>query len=141
MKVKSLSSVRPFATPWTIAHQAPPSMGFSSKNTGVGCHFLLSNSWQPHGLPGSSVYAISQARLLERVAISFCLTLGDLMDCQAPLSMQFPRQDYWCRLPFPTPGDLPNPGIEPKSLAIPTLTGRFFTTEPPGKPQKFICLN
>ena len=41
LEVKSLSRVRLFATPWTVAHQAPPSMGFSGKNTGVGCHFLL----------------------------------------------------------------------------------------------------
>ena len=41
MKVKSLSCVLPFVTPWTVAHQAPPSMGFSGKNTGVGCHFIL----------------------------------------------------------------------------------------------------
>ena len=55
--------------------------------------------------------------------------------CQAPLSMGFSRQEYWSRLPFPTPlGDLPNPGIEPASPVSPALTGRFFTTEPPGKP-------
>ena len=42
MKVKLLSPVRLFVTPWTVAHQAPPSMGFSGKNTGVGCHFLIS---------------------------------------------------------------------------------------------------
>ena len=41
VKVKSLSRVRLFATPWTTAYQAPPSMGFSSKSTGVGCHCLL----------------------------------------------------------------------------------------------------
>ena len=41
VKVKSLSRVRLFATPWTVAYQAPLSMGFSGKNTGVGCHFLL----------------------------------------------------------------------------------------------------
>ena len=39
-------------------------------------------------------------------------------------------------VPFPTPGDLPDPGIEPMSLASPALSGRFFTTEPPGKPYK-----
>ena len=47
--------------------------------------------------------------------------------CQAPLSMGFPRQEYWSGLPFPSPGDLPNPGMEPAS---PALAGRFFTTEP-----------
>ena len=44
--------------------------------------------------------------------------------------MEFPRQAYWSRLPFPSLGDLPDPGIEPTS---PALAGRFFTTEPPGK--------
>ena len=50
---------------------------------------------------------------------------------QLPLSMGFPKQEYWSGLPFPSLGDLPDPGIEPRSLA---LVGRFFTTEPPGKP-------
>ena len=44
---------------------------------------------------------------------------------QAPLSMGFPRQEYWSGLPFPSPGDLRDPGIEPKS---PALAGKFFTT-------------
>ena len=51
--------------------------------------------------------------------------------CPAPLSTGFFRQEYWCGLPFPPPGDLPNPGIEPMS---PALARGFFTTEPPGKP-------
>ena len=50
---------------------------------------------------------------------------------QAPLSMGFPRQEYQSGLPFPSQGDLPNPGIKPES---PELAGGFFTTEPPGKP-------
>ena len=49
---------------------------------------------------------------------------------QAPLSMEFFRQEYWNGLPFPTPGDHPNPGMEPSSSA---LAGRFFNTAPPGK--------
>ena len=52
--------------------------------------------------------------------------------------MGFPRQEYWRGLPFPTPGDLPDPGIEPTSLASSALAGGFFTTEPPGKPPE--CL-
>ena len=44
--------------------------------------------------------------------------------------MGFLRQEYWSGLPFPSPGDLPDPGIKPVS---PALTGRFFNTEPPGK--------
>ena len=50
---------------------------------------------------------------------------------QAPLFMGFPGQEYWNGLPFPSPEDLPDSGIE---LISPTLTGGFFTTEPPGKP-------
>ena len=53
---------------------------------------------------------------------------------QAPLSMGFTRKEYWNGLPFPPPGDLPDPGIEPASLVSPALAGRFFTTELPGKP-------
>ena len=50
---------------------------------------------------------------------------------QGPLSMGFPRQEYWSEFPFTSTGDLPDPGIKPLSLI---LAGRFFTTEPPGKP-------
>ena len=50
---------------------------------------------------------------------------------QAPLSMEFSRQEYWSGFRFPSPGDLPDPGIEPASSA---LAGRFFTAEPPGEP-------
>ena len=53
---------------------------------------------------------------------------------QAPLSIGFPRQEYGSGLPFPSPGDLPDPGMEPASLASLLLAGRFFNTEPPGKP-------
>ena len=49
---------------------------------------------------------------------------------QAPLSMGFFRQEYWSGLPFPPPGNLPDPGIEPVS---PALAGKFFTTEASGK--------
>ena len=54
--------------------------------------------------------------------------------CQVPLSIRFPRQGNWSGLPFPTPGDLLNPEIKPESPASPALAGRFFTTEPAGKP-------
>jgi len=69
---KSLSRVQLFVTPWTVAHQAPPFMGFS-------------------------------------------------------------KQEYWSGLPFPSPGDLPNPGIEPRS---PTLQADTLNSEPPGKLSK-----
>ena len=70
MKVKSLSPVQLFAAPWTVAHQAPPSVGFS-------------------------------------------------------------RQEYWSGLPFPSPGDLPDTGIKPRS---PSFQAGALTSEPPGKP-------
>ena len=50
---------------------------------------------------------------------------------QAPLSMGFPRQEHWSGLPFPSPREFPDPGIEPES---PSLAGGFFIMEPPGKP-------
>ena len=71
MKVKSLTRVRLFVTPWTVAYQASTSMGLS-------------------------------------------------------------RQEYWSGLPFPSPGDLPDPGIEPGS---PALEADALTSEPPGKPK------
>ena len=74
VKVKSLSRVRLFATPWTVAYQAPPSMGFF-------------------------------------------------------------RQEYWSGFPFPSPGDLPNPGVEPR---FPALEANALTSEPPGKSFQYI---
>ena len=47
---------------------------------------------------------------------------------QAPLSTEFPSQEYWSGLPFPTPRDLPDPGVKPESLASPALAGGFFAT-------------
>ena len=54
--------------------------------------------------------------------------------CQAPQSMRFSRKEYWSELPFPPPRDLPNHGTEPTTSASFALLGKFFTTEPPGKP-------
>ena len=56
---------------------------------------------------------------------------SELLSHQAPLSMGFSKQEYWNELPFPTPGDLPNPGTEPGSL---TLQADSLPSEPPGKP-------
>ena len=57
---------------------------------------------------------------------------------QAPLFMVLSQQEYWSGLPFPPPGDLPDPGIKPAS---PALAGGFFTPERPGKPiSKYIWL-
>ena len=49
--------------------------------------------------------------------------------CQAPLSMEFSKQEYWSGLPSPLPEDLVDPGMEPASLVSPALAGRYFTTE------------
>ena len=57
----------------------------------------------------------------------------DYIACHAPLSVGFPRKEFWSGLPFPSPWDLPDQGIEPISFAFPALAGRFFTTESPGK--------
>ena len=69
------------------------------------------------------------------LVVKSCLTLATLRTIahQAPLSMGFPRQEYWSGLPFPSPENLPKPEIEPASLV---LAGGFFTTESPGKPGK-----
>jgi len=56
---------------------------------------------------------------------------------QAPLSMGFPRQEYWRGLPCPSSGDLSNPGIKAISYA---LAGGFFTTEPAGKPNNYLVV-
>ena len=58
-----------------------------------------------------------------------CPTLPHVA-CQAFVSRGLPRQEYWSGLPFPSPGNRPNPEIEPAS---PVFAGRFFTAEPPGK--------
>ena len=67
-------------------------------------------------------------------------TLCDPMDCsyQAPLSMGFSRQQYWSGLPFPSPGDVPNPGIEPGSPSLQTDT---LPSEPPGKSLAKMYIN
>ena len=65
--------------------------------------------------------------------LSHSVTSNWIVAHQAPLSIGFFRQDYWCGLPF-SPGDLSDPGIETESPAAPGLAGKYLTTEPPGKP-------
>ena len=72
------------------------------------------------------------------MCIQLFLIICDLMDCSPPGSIDFSRQEYWSALPFPTPGDLPDPGIEPISPLSPALVGIFFTTEPPRKPCVYL---
>ena len=69
------------------------------------------------------VVAMSMCVLSHFSHVRLCVTLWTAA-CQAPLS----KQEYWSRLPFPLPGDLPNLGIEPTLLESPALAGGFFTT-------------
>ena len=73
------------------------------------------------------------------VSLHSCSVISDSVTLwtiahQAPLSVELSRQEYWIGLSFPPLGDLPDLGIEPESPVVPALAGRFFTTEPPGKP-------
>ena len=69
------------------------------------------------------------------LVIQSCLMFCDPMDhnLQAPLSMEFSRQEYWRGLPFPSPEDIPNPGFEPGSLALP---GDALSSEAQGRPKQ-----
>ena len=62
------------------------------------------------------------------LAAQLCLTLCDSMDCSQPgsFAIGFSRQEYWRGLPFPSPGDLPDPQIKPTSFMSPALAGGFF---------------
>ena len=61
-------------------------------------------------------------------------------DLQAPLSMGSPKQEYWHGLSFPSPGNLPYPGIKPMSPVTRVLVDRFSTTEPPGRSYMCMCV-
>ena len=78
----------------------------------------------------NDIHVYASAQSLSRV--QFFVTPWTVAH-QVPQSMEFSRQEHWSGLPFPTPGDTPNSGTELVFLVSPTLTGRFFTTEPPGK--------
>ena len=93
----------------------------------------------PTSLP-TPTWVITGVRILHLSVLSHSVVSDSLrpprtVAHQAPLSMGFSRPEYWSGLPFPTPGDLPDPGIEPTSPVSPALTGRFFTIGSPGKPR------
>ena len=80
-----------------------------------------------------------------RLPCQLLLLLFYLLSCVllfvTPLTVAcqgFPRQEHCSGLPFPNPGDLPNPGIEPVFPVSPVLAGGFFITEPPGKPYTIV---
>ena len=72
--------------------------------------------------------------MLSSSVISDSLQSFGLQPARLLCPWDFFRQEYWSGLPFPPPGDFPEPGIELASVASPTLAGGFFTTELPGKP-------
>ena len=76
--------------------------------------------------------------------LSHCLVLlfvtSWTVASQTYLSIEFSRQEYWSGLPFPIPGNLPNPGIKPTSLASPVLAGRFFTNCTTWEIHILICM-
>ena len=93
----------------------------------------------------SGKYKSTESAASERVSCvwaQWCPTLCNPLDCSSPCfsSMEFSRQEYSSGFAFPTPGNLPNPGIKPESLESPAVASRFFTTLPPGKPGRVSYL-
>ena len=78
-----------------------------------------------------SVFNYNACVCVSRSVVSDSLQPSGTVAHQAPLSMEFFKQDYWSGLPFPTPGDLPHPGTEPRSSA---LQADSLSSEPPGEP-------
>ena len=129
VKVKSLSRVRLLATPWTAAYQAPPSMGFSRQEYWSGVPLpSLSNKCYLAVYLCCAMLSLSVMDMTEWLFVTPWAVAH-----QVPLSMGFSSmQEYWSELPCIPPGDLSNPGIEPRS---PTLQTDSLPAEPPGKPR------
>ena len=127
----------------TSQEESPREIRLPYSLEGVSCQPVSAGFLSPRHSTGNSLFLyvslpLSQFLLkkmscvvLSRSVMSSSLRLPWTVDHQAPLSMDFSRQEYWSGLPFLPPGHLPYPGIEPAS---PALAGRFFTTQPPGKP-------
>ena len=136
-------------TPWTVAYQAPLSMEFSRQGYWSGLPFPSAGGLPNPGVkPGSpalqadSLLSELQGRPKPKVNVKSLSHVRLFVTpwtvaYQAPLPMGFSRQEYWGRLPFPSPGDLSDPGMGP---APPALADRFFTTEPPGKLCVCVCV-
>ena len=90
---------------------------------------------QPYLLSSTNVNSVI-VRIMHAKLPQSCLSLCDPIDCsrQAPLSMEFSRQEYWSGLPFPLPGELPDSGIKPAPLTSLAFQARSLPLEPPGKP-------
>ena len=150
---KSRSTLK---TPWTVAREAPPSMGFSRQEYWSGLPFpppvdLPDPGIEPLSLTSpamvreralSHTYSTRQTstKLYRNRVINFFMCILSHFShawlfailwteaCHAPLSMGFSRQEYWSGLPFPPPGHLSSPGMEPTSLTSTALANEFFTT-------------
>ena len=114
---------------WRLEVTRPPS--WSEGSSLLGNNFVSSGARGNYHLPSN--FADLRMWVFSRSVVYDSATPWTVAH-QAPLSMGVSRQEYWSGLPFPTPGDLPNPGMEPTSPASPALAGRILTTEPPGKP-------
>ena len=95
---------------------------------------LTWTSWNFESFSIANHYSCRYHRVCELrcSVVSDSFAAPSTVACQAPLSMGFSRQEYWSGLPFPSPGGLPNPGIQPGS---PALAGRLFTTSATGEAQ------
>ena len=143
-----------FGTPWAVAHQASLSMGVSRQECCSGLPFP-----SPEDLPDPDFELTSHA-CISCIADGFLTTeppekphiytlgvrvcsFGPVLRSetpwtvtrQAPLSMGFPRQEYRSRISFPSPGDLPDPGVQ---HGCPALQADYLPTEPPEKPFQLI---
>jgi len=100
-------------------------------------HATVSHSYSVLNPLLFSLQTLSSAVMLCRAYVLSCVWLFVTLWAiarQAPLSVGFSRQEYWSRLPFPSPGDLPDPGIEPPSSVSPALQANSIPAEPSGKP-------
>ena len=100
------------------------------RNNGLNNQMARSFQLMTGALPIKMFLKVSHSRL------TLCYPINCIA-CQAPLSMEFFRLEYWSGLPFPSPGDLPNPGIESGS---PALSADSLPSEPPGKPLRCFWL-
>ena len=97
-----------------------------------GTQSTLTTSWEFHQPEKFDRLWVSQTCGCSDVSSSFATPWT--VAHQVPLSVGSSHQEYWSGLPLPSPGDLPNTGIKPTPPVAPASAGKFFTTEPPGKP-------
>ena len=138
------SVVSDSATPWTVTRQAPLSMRFSRQEYWSGLPASPPGDPPDSGIepkfptsPAGRLFTakpIREALSLYHVCVRYSVVSDSAtpqtVALQAPVFMGFSRQDYWSGLPFPSPGDISNPGIKPRSLALQVDS---LPSEPSGK--------